>query len=124
LFEAIVTFSLSKTSSFDCRDVIFQRKIDLCKVTEFLKASMFIDIFMKNIRNFTNFDLQCPYRAGHYKITNYTMSYPQIMPFPMNSYICLKMKMFVKPFQAKKFEQYVTLNIAFSNEERKSIAST
>lgn len=119
----MVTYSLSKTNNFDCRDVIFQRKIDLCKVTEFLKSSMFIDFFMKNLRNFTNFDLQCPYRAGHYKITNFTCSYPQIIPFPMNSYICLKMKMFAKPFQAKKFEKYVTLNFEMSNEEKKSVVT-
>lgn len=107
---------MSQTSNFNCRDVIFERKIDLCKLTDVSKNSMFVNIVLQNMRNFTNFDLECPYKAGVYTYTNFTFSHPRVIPFPVNAYMCFKAKMFAKTSLSKKFEQFCEVSADVSYE--------
>lgn len=94
--------SISKTSDFKSQEVAMERKIDCCRFTEALRNSMFINIFAANLLSSVDFDIKCPYRAGVYTITNFTIAVPSIVPFPSNTYVCIQLHYYAKFADFKK----------------------
>lgn len=75
---------ISKNDDFDCKDVIFERKLDGCKLSEIVMNSMYFSVLFKDFLRAANFEIKCPYKAGLYTVTNFTtLSVPR-MPFPSN----------------------------------------
>ena len=103
-FKALINFSIAKTAVFDFSNVVFQRKIDFCKLTDSLMNSMFTDIWMKNLQSSFNRKISCPIEAGFYMLTNYTFQIPSIIPFPKNVFICSDFKYHGKVAGSKKFD--------------------
>ena len=100
---------MSQSSDFNCKDVMFERKFDICKMTDDLLNSMYLSVFLKDVRRAAKFDIKCPYHAGHYVISNFTLLNVPRMPLPSSLFICTTTKILVKVSNAKKFEHLLTL---------------
>lgn len=96
--------ALSKSDDFACKDIIYERKIDSCRLTNTLLNSMFVNMFIKNIIDAADFKLECPYRAGHYTITNFTLHVPAKVPLPNDINVCLFETFYAQVAGKKKFE--------------------
>lgn len=114
LLQFLLTLKMSRTTDFNCHDMIFERKFDCCKINDNLLNSMFVNIFYKNVGNTANFDLKCPYRAGRYELNNFTVSIPSFMPFPNNTNICLTNKFYGRFSGFKKFDYLGSLTAYLS----------
>lgn len=61
-----------------------------------------------------NFDLQCPFRVGHYDILNFTVHVPPIVPLPKNVNFCLKLRYISRSTNEKKMSYFGNLTAFMS----------
>ena len=102
----MVTLGITKIKNSECSQTIFNRKIDACKLTDAFMNSLFLNVFFKNLEKTVNFNLRCPFVAGRYSLTDFTLHIPPILPFPDDIFICSKVVFSGKPKSSKRFMRY------------------
>ena len=105
---------MSKTSDYNCQDVLIQRKIDLCKFSDELNNSMIMKFLMRELVRSASFDFKCPYKSGTYMINNFTMTTVPKLPFQGDLYGCTNIKVYAKLFSTKKFTNVANFKIQSS----------
>lgn len=107
--QTLFSLAYSQGPNYDCRDKLYETKIDGCKFTAALIKSALVKVFFKNLLETVNFPIECPFRVGKYSVTNFTLNIPEKMPLPRSINICMTQKYFVKTTGAKKFVPLVVL---------------
>lgn len=87
------TFTKAEDKKFNCKQVLFERRADCCKLNKGTLNQMFLGRVLSTIREKINFDLSCPYKMGYKTITNLTAT-PNGSKFPISFYgfFCITIK--------------------------------
>jgi Protein of unknown function (DUF1091) len=114
-FKGLFSLSSSQGRNFECRDKLFETRVDCCKVAAIM-GNPFGKIFFKNLYEAADFPLECPYFKGQHKVTNFTLGIPEVMFFKGNIQICFSFTFYAKLKGVKKFTNLIILKSHLSYE--------